>query len=307
MPSPFGWHSDNEIWTCEKEYQLARVRKVKLPAQELPDALAIGLMVHAARNWWFSSGFPRDNIEANALAAFQKEAERSSFPVSRKAELVALKTFVQYVEHWGVRPLPSVLKTEYEIGPANILPGSPHVRTATLDDISYYVELGGALGIGEAKTTNWKVGAVVSYYKQHGQLLLQKALFDIVSAAGGETGLFRGLKAAGVVLDVIRKPWDGQCEFAREPIVFEEAAIQLFLEEYGRRLDRKAEIGWDTDARREGFGQGCQKFIAGERVTTCKYRDLCMFGRGASHNYLVGDDYMSSWKPQYEGQKGPWE
>lgn len=120
------------MYRCLKEYQLAFVRKIRVPQAITPEPLAVGLRVHAGRARWFSSGFKdfRD-VWPSIKVAMIEEGEHTFLPLSESSLRFAQSIMEQFVEHWGRLPKPKVLAAEIEV--SGML--GAHHRTNRLDDI----------------------------------------------------------------------------------------------------------------------------------------------------------------------------
>jgi hypothetical protein len=291
------------IMRCPKAYQYDAVRKIRVPQTQMPPHFAVGILFAAMRREWFGRRF--DTSEAtwqHLKAKCQAEAELQHLPLSPKDEAFALALMAKYIEHWSARPRPRPIAAEYQIGPAPLVPGDPpHLyRTAKLDDLSYYPEAGGALCIGEAKTTSADVGSVVREYELHVQPLLYTALY--MAAPEGQA---RWGKVAGVVLDVTCKPMEGKKpSFHRVAIEIRPEAVQQFVESARYYVELASRITWDTNAMRT---YRCTEMHGRMRVD-CKFKDLCRFGSAAAGKYVLEDGRaLRRYKPVPGAEKMPWE
>jgi hypothetical protein len=302
--SEAGWSSIESALRCLKEFQLREVRGVHKPLQKNPDYFSVGSLLHAMRAKWFALKFKTDAKSWQLmLDACQEEIERQKLPVALKAELAARLYFEQYVEYWAPRPRPTPIAVEYKLGPAPLKPDDPFFfyRTARLDDVSKYPEAGGALCLGEVKTTSASVNDVINQYTLHGQTMLQLVLWR--SAMQGEKKFG---KAAGIMLDVIGKGYGGKkCSFARQFIPVTERALTWFTQNMRAYLRAIAAIDWNADAPRNV--SACTRLIGRARVA-CEFRQICIHGRSATQDYVLRDGKsLLTWKPDGERQVPPWE
>lgn len=305
-PSSAGWHKVEAGFRCYKEYQYAQVRGITNPQAETPDPLAIGLLMHVGKGRWFSKQF--DSSE-EMLEKIRNEmldyAMRAKLPMSVEAQQAALRYFTEYVNHWRVRPRPRVLSAEHLLGPSALKEGDDETgmlaRTARLDDVSYYSEGGGALYIGETKTTSTSVPDAVNQYTLHGQPLLQMLLWDVAPQGRAKHG-----PVAGVMLDVIVKGYGGKpSTFARVPLPITQRALDWYKVNFRHTMKILANIDWDTKAPRNI--SACTRTYGRARVA-CPYRDLCMHGRSASIKYVLpGGKSLTSWRPSPGQETPPWE
>ena len=308
-PTPSGYHSDDEMWRCQQEYLYARVRKVRLPQVQLPKHFTIGIGFHAGRARWFRLGFKHDEATWRSIReAVDADLRAQPLPSAPDAERKALELLKEYTEHWAGQPLPRVRGAEMLIGPAPIWPGSKNVRTARLDDVSAYPSIGYAEAIGESKTTSGSINDVVKYYEQHGQLLTQMLLLKTVAQAPAKyVGIHAALASInGVMLDVTKKPsGDRKADFARVFIPIEQRQLTWFQRNLEDMLRRKAAMTWNSQVRRNP--SACTRVVAGGAVVECPFKDLCRYGRSAATKYMVGDTWMSAWKPSPGKEVAPWE
>ena len=293
-------YSELEPWLrCEKEYQLAQVRGISHPTSVIPDYFAVGAFVHAGRARWFASAQGLgDEVWQQIRADITATREGFPLPCNEGAERDALRFVQEYVDYWSVREKPKIVAVEHMLGPADLLDGADSARTARLDDFGFYPEAGGALCIGECKTTNGSVGDVANQYTLHGQPTLQRLLWDAAPQGRATYG-----EVAGMVLDVIKKGYGGKrCEFSRIFIPHDER-VQLWAKsELAKATIAKNATVWDSDTRRNMTA--CTRLIGKARVA-CGFRDLCMSGRGGAAGYVFRDgSRIVEWKPT-EGQTVP--
>lgn len=304
-PSAAGWHKVESGFRCFKEYQYGEIRGITNPQADMPDPFAIGQMMHVGKAHWFSKHFSTDETVLSGIRDRMLEAaEKSKLPMSLDAQRSALRYFTEYVEHYRVRAKPKVLAAEYDIGPAPLDPGDPEFlwRTARLDDVSWYPEGGGALFIGEAKTTSTSVNDAVNQYSLHGQPMLQALLWKVAPQGEAKHG-----PIAGVMLDVIVKGYGGKkSTFARLPLPITQRALDWYAKNFRQRLRQLANVEWDTDVPRNI--QACTRMVGRSRMA-CPFRDLCMHGRSATTKYVFKKDGSSllSWKPTETQTVNPWD
>lgn len=277
-----GWHSIAAFLRCPKEYQFSNVRGLRPVASQTPEALAIGLMIHAGRARWFSLNFaPSTRCWDEVYSAMLDEAETCKLPVSNDARMRATDLMKRYIDFWITRPLPTPRAAEYDVGPAALHPGDQFMlwRTARLDDVSVYPEGGNALWIGECKTTSGDVTDVHKEYRLHGQLLLQYALWK--AAPQGEATLG---PVAGVMLDIIRKPYAKQsAKFARIAVPINPRVLTWYIKNLRHVLRAAAQVGPETDVPRNVTA--CTRMIGRMRVE-CEFQALCSDGKAAGLKYV---------------------
>lgn len=300
-----GWHHIEAAFRCLKEFQYAKVRGISSPQHETPDAFAIGQLLHVGKGRWFSKRFKSDEQTLESIRDEMLEyATRSKLPMSTKAQREALRYFTEYVEHWRVRARPDVLAAEYDLGPAPLQKGDgPGLhRTARLDDVSRYPEAGGALCIGESKTTSTSVPDCVNQYTLHGQPLLQAALWRLAPQGEAMHG-----PVAGVMLDVIVKGYGGKrSTFARMMLPITERAVTWYIKNMRATLTAVGNIDWNTDVPRNI--SACTRMVGRARIA-CPFRDLCLHGRSATARFVMGEkaESLLTWKPTDERRVPPWE
>lgn len=298
-PSAAGWHAIQDFLRCPKEYQFRHVRKLRKPGLLTPDALAVGVLFHGARAHWFARGFPdpADSKWQEALnRTFVEVASEQSLPVSLEAERRARHLFEAYSTHWFKMPRPKVVAAEYELGPAPLEKGDPFFlfRTARLDDVSRYPEAGGQLCIGESKTTSVGIKDAVNEYTLHGQTLLQFLLWKMAPQGEAKHG-----PAAGVLLDVIKKPYGGdKPDFGRVFIPFTDWSLEWYADSMRGYLRAAAAVAEDTEVPRNV--SACTRLIGRMRVP-CEFRELCRMGKSASGLYVRGDG-----SSLLKGEGEPW-
>lgn len=276
-----GWHRIESYFICPKRYQFEQVRRITKPRSGRPPYFLVGSMVHAGRAAWLTG--------QDVAAALRKtvEASEAETGVPTHPDVIRLaQTYVdQYIDFWSLRPKPKTVATEYTVM-ADLedfhRPGGDtdwSTRTARLDDVSYYPEGGGKLWLGECKTTSTDIGTTVLEYQQHGQPMLQQLLWE--RAANGEA-LFG--KVAGVMLDVVKKGYDGRkSEFARIPLEFTEHQLDWFQVELLKALEHAETMEWE-DRWIDRNIANCSRMIGNRRVA-CPYAELCKYGRDAELEY----------------------
>lgn len=300
-----GWHQISTFLGCPKEFQLAKVRNVFSPKRQTPDYFAVGTIMHALKAHWFGNEFRTDEeFIASAARVAENCAVQHKLPVTLKAEQQALAYFQEYILHWSMRPRPKVIATEYLLNSTALQPGDPlwAFRSARLDDVSVWAEVGDRLCIGETKTTSGTIADCIKQYTLHGQLALQMALWRASPEGEAKHG-----KAAGVMLDVIQKGYSGSpSKFARQLITVSDRTTEWFLKNLRLSLQAVATIDWNTDTRRNITM--CTRKI-GRATVSCDYQKLCSHGRSASVEYLYGEQAQSllTWRPTAEHQVPPWD
>ena len=302
--TPAGWHSIGVMHRCPKAFQLEHVRGIRVPQSRMPAPFAIGILFAAARRTWFGERF--DSSEATwklIRRAMKREAEEQRLPIEKKDSVFTEVLMSKYIEHWLKFPRPRPLAAEYLLGPAPLVKDDPFnlFRTARLDDLSYYPEAGGALCIGEAKTTSGDVGAVVREYELHGQPLLYSALYKTCPNGEAKFGAVNG-----VVLDVTTKPYEGKKPaFSRVFVEIRPSAIEWFVANLRGYLRAANKIDWDAEVPRNV--QGCT-YMAGRARVDCTYKELCRFGVAAAGRYVLRDGSgLKKYKPQPGAERLPWE
>lgn len=283
-----GYSRIQDFLRCPKAYQFKALRQLHRPVSVTLDHFAVGTLVHAGVAKWFVVGMPdpvkKPKTFAKVLAAMEKEAEEQKEPVSSKAIQDASRYVLEYCEHWKMRPKPKVLATEYKLGPAPLFPGDPESswRTARLDDVSRYDEAGGALCIGERKTTSASIADTIRQYQLHGQIIMQTLLWDASPQGKAVHG-----PIAGVVLDVIQKGYNSASKFGRIFIPVNEHQKKWFSESMSTILKQASALTADGECERRTTG--CT-YMAGRGRVDCDFKELCMTGRSALGLYVKGPD-----------------
>lgn len=298
-----GWHKIASFLRCPKMYQLEQVRKLTVPAAQVPDHFAVGSLFHAGRARWFASRFKRDEKTWQKIADAVREAvEEYELPVSHQAEERALKLLHAYVDHYSMRPLPDPVAAEYLVGPAPVVAAdSGHLRTARLDDVSRYPEAGGKLCIGESKTTSGSANECVNEYLLHGQPMLQLLLWRNCPNGEAKHG-----KAAGIMLDITCKPQGGKGrpKFARYFIDVPDSTLDWYGESLRDYLEVAEGIDWDSEVPRNITS--CT-YMAGRARVACPFRDLCRHGRSAAGQFVLPGGKSLLDPKNWKGKVAPWK
>ena len=292
-PTEAGWHAIESFLRCPKAWQYENIRGIRIPEQFEQPAFTVGRMMHAGKAKWIANKFKTDEKTVQKVhAAVEGEMELGSLPSKPEALAYGRKYMTEYMAHWGIRPLPKPVATEYKLGPAAFAPDSPFFlyRTARLDDVSHYPEAGGALCIGETKTTSDSIKSCVDQYTLHGQPLLQKLLWKYAPQGEAMHG-----PVAGVMLDVIKKGYGtDRSQFARVFLPITDRAVEWYQRSFAAQLRAASMVDWNADAPRNI--NGCT-YMAGRARVACKYRDLCLHGRTASVKYTFADGTsLMQWK-----------
>jgi hypothetical protein len=293
-----------EVMRCVKLYQYSQVRGLRIPKAQVPAHFAIGSLFAAMRREWFGRKFDTsEKVWTYLKRKCQQEAEEQRELINQKDEAFALALMGKYIEHWSVRPRPTPLAAELELGPIPLVKGGPFnmARTAKLDDLSKYPEAGGALCIGEAKTTSGDVNAVIREYELHVQTLLYQAVYR-----AAEQGQVRYGKVAGTVLDIVVKPETGRkASFARVFVEIRPSVVEAFVESAQYYLAMANKVDWDTPTPRNF--DNCTKMHGRMRVD-CTFKDLCRFGSSAAGRYVMPDGSpLRKHKPVPGAERMPWE
>jgi len=303
-PTAAGWHSIESFLQCPKRYQFQHIRGIREPLAQVPDHFAVGQMYHAGRARWFANKFSTTEESWQSIAdAVRAAALENNLPVSPKAERQALVYLQEYVRHYSKRPLPTPVAAEYLVGPAPLKPGDPFFlyRTARLDDVSKYHEAGGALCVGESKTTSTTINDTVNQYTLHGQTMLQILLWKMAPQGEKTFG-----PVAGIMLDVVKKGYNGEpSDFGRRFIPITDYQLNWYAANMQRYLRAAAGVDWNADAPRNV--SACT-YLAGRMRVPCEFRDLCQHGRSASSKYVMRDGTrLGAWKPEPGKEVPPWE
>jgi hypothetical protein len=295
-----GYHQIETYLKCPKRFQFDKVRKVGLPIRATPDYFVTGTMVHAGRAAWFISGFKTDAV---TWAFIKEEMEKCiagyDLPVGPGVLPEAIRYVEEYVEHYAMRPHPSVIGAEYNLGPADI--GDGEVRTARLDDISFYPEAGRKLCVGECKTTGTDIATTVSQYQLHGQPILQAMLWRAAAQGAAMHG-----DISGVMLDVIQKGYRGKrCQFARVFIEVTETSRVWWSKMLAKAIREARDVTWDSEPDRRITS--CTE-MSGSRRVACPYRPLCQHGRDAALEFVTADGKRLTEHERVPGkERMPWE
>lgn len=300
-PSGQGYSEMEAFLRCPKEYQFGKVRGIRRQTQgNIPDYFAIGSFLHAGRARWLSEACKMDEATWKLIQDDVTKV-RCDFelPCSDHAERTALRYIQEYVEHWGVRPLPKIVSVEHLLGPVQ-LAGDNTERTARLDDFGFYPEFGGKLAIGECKTTAAAISDVANQYTLHGQVELQRMLWELAAQGEASYGAI-----AGTVLDVVQKGGAKACQFARIPLPLQPYPASWLRGELAAALRAKEKMQWDDEPERRVTS--CTRLIGRARVA-CEFRDLCEFGQAGCNGYVTNDGKpLSAWQPSEGQTTPPWE
>lgn len=280
-----------------KEYQLAWIRKIRVPQAITPEPLAVGLRVHAGRARWFSSNFRQDEVTwAGVKRAMLEEGEHTLLPLSESSLRFATSIMEQFIEHWGRLPKPRVLAAEIEVSG---MVGN-HLRTNRLDDIS--IHPGTTVPMpGECKTTSGGIDELATRYKMHGQLLHQMAVLRAQQAqAFGPPAL-----TTNVMMDIIKKGYGGKRhQFARVPIHFTERSIAWFGRALSAKLDEAKALTWNSKPHRS---PACVR-KEGNATIECPFLRLCNYGPQAAGHYVTEDGMrLTDWAPSPGKEVPPWD
>lgn len=299
-PSGLGWSELAPLSQCEKEFQLAQVRQIYKPTSQSPDYFAEGSFVHAGRARWFAE---KQSTSAETWQLVVKDVDRLReslpLPCSDTAVRNALRYLTEYIEHYSVRPKPNIAAVEHLLGPFQ-LEGDSSERTARLDDWGFYPEVGGALAIGECKTTS-SLTDTLNEYTLHGQPVLQRLLWDIAPQGAATYGA-----AKAHVLDVIQKGYGGKkCEFLRVPMIIPDRVLTWGKATIVKLLKRRAEIGWNTETDRRL--SACTR-PAGRARVACQFQNLCMYGKDAALDFAFRDGTsLADFQPSEGRDTAPWD
>lgn len=307
--SGLGYSEIEAYLRCPKEYQLAKVRGIGKPTSQTPDYFAVGSFVHAGRARWFAEKQALgDDVWEKIRADITKTRSEFPLPCSEDSERTALRYIQEYVDHWSVRAKPNIVAVEHMLGPVELSPvtedsdgGRGTSRTARLDDFGFYEEGGGKLCIGECKTTSGSITDVVNQYTLHGQVALQRILWDLAPQGAAMYG-----QVAGTILDVIQKGYGGKkCQFARLFVPCDERVLLWAKQSLIYALEDKHDMSWDTDTERHVTS--CTRLVGRARVA-CPFRDLCMHGRAGAIGFAFADGRsITDWKPSPGQMTPPWD
>lgn len=302
-PSGLGYSEIEAYLRCPKEYQYGKVRGILPWTDSMPDYFAVGSFLHAGRARWFAQQFKQDDATWQMMRDdITKVRSEFTLPCSDLAEKQALVYLQEYVAHWSVRPLPSIVAVEHMLGPTNLEEADPAtVRTARLDDFGFYPEAGGRLAIGECKTTSAAISDVANQYALHGQPVLQRLLWD--AAPQGEA--MHG-PVAGMILDVIQKGTGGKrCQFARMFIPVNERVLDWGQDTLVAALVAKSYMTAESEPIRRITS--CTRLIGRARVA-CPYLPLCEHGKAGASGFVTEDGKpLDQWQPSADQPIPPWE
>lgn len=295
--SGMGWHQIEPFTRCPKEYQYARVRKIRPHQPCLPEPLGVGLLLHAARAQWLYDDRAKTSPWREAMHAYAKVIENEEHQkLSGGAFTIAERHFLGYVDYWSKRPTTKVLAVEHQLelrGLGADFPAWAH-RTARLDSIEKHM---GKTWIGEAKSTSGSAHQLADTYMLHGQILLQVALWG-----EKETAQFGPL--AGVLIDPIIKS-RGKAPSSGAP------RIEIPIHTMGHALfwfkrDFKMWVMQASMIDRNSWVE--RRPVCMRPYGPCSYRDLCLGGRRAANQYV--DEHgkaLTQWQPSDEQRVEPWE
>src|SRR3990167_2250321 len=303
-PTAAGSSNTKEFLRCPKSWQYAYIRGLRVPQQQTPSHFARGTVFGAIRAAWFGLKFDDSPKAWRVLKrAAQKAAEDEALPVEEKDEAFALAMFGKYIEFWKRRPRPRPIATEFELGPCALSLDTPKAlyRTGKLDDLSYYPEAGGALCLGECKTTSGDIGTLIKEYELHIQPLQYLALYNADPRGAKKYG-----EVAGIVLDVTCKPNERRKvpSFHRVFVEIRKETVQQFAESVAGYMNAMNKISWDSYVPRT---YQCT-YMAGRARVDCAFKPLCRFGRAAAGGYVMkGGSSLMKHKPTPGEMKHPWE
>jgi PD-(D/E)XK nuclease superfamily len=298
-PSGQGYSEVEAYLRCPKEYQYAKVRGIGKPQSQTPDYFAVGTFLHAGRARWFASKFATSaEVWQQMRDDVSKTRSELPLPCSDAAESTALRYLQEYVDHWGVRPLPKPVAVEHLLGPTKL---EQHERTARLDDFGFYPEAGGKLAIGELKTTSAPISDVANQYTLHGQPLLQRILWDSAPQGAATFG-----SVAGMVLDVVQKGYGGKrCTFGRLFVEMDDRPLAWYKAALARALAEKELLTWNSEPERRITS--CTRLIGKARVA-CEFRDMCQSGRAGAIGFVTADGaQLADFQPSPGKEAMPWD
>lgn len=284
---------------CPKEYQYARIRKVREFSPFLSAPLSIGLLLHAARAQWLYDNRKGD-LWRERMVAYAKDVEENEKGLHPASMPIAVQTFEAYEAFWRVRPPTQVLAVEHELKPRALTPEQQKPgmqwswRGARLDSIEKHQ---GKVWIGEFKSTSDAPQRVTDIYTLNGQTLLQAALWG-----KEETEKFGPL--AGILLDVLKKPRGKSKPKAyprvQMPLSQMEHALKWFRKDFAMWVMQSSMIEWNTGVERRPV---CMRSYG-----PCEYRTLCLRGRAGSNRFILEDGTkLAQWQPSPGKEVPPWE
>jgi hypothetical protein len=291
-----GWHAIQSFTICPKEYQFAKVRKVRRRRAFLPEPLSIGLLVHAARAQYLHDGWKGDRWR-KAIEEYERQfTEQEGEKLAPAARSIAVQCFEAYVAYWSVRPTSTVLAVEHEIRPKPLVPNAPEWawRGARLDSVERWR---GKVWLGEMKTTSASFAKVVDTYMLNGQTLLQAALY-------GEDEAKQFGPLGGILLDGIIKPSGNKKAKAVDrvplPIDRMQHALHWFRRDFTTWVMQSQLIDWNSTPERRPV---CMRSYG-----PCEFRDLCLRGRASSVHFEFPDGRpLHHWQPTKGKEVPPWE
>jgi hypothetical protein len=305
-PSAYGYHKWGSSLECHKKYQLSEIRKIKIPLDQAPLALAVGAMFHAGRARWFANRFDVSAASWESIIAATKESmEELSAPCPPEAERKALDLLNQYFDHYGKKEKADPVAAEYLLQ-SKLDPDDPDemMFSARLDDVSRYPEAGGRLCIGEGKTASDTANCLAEY-RLHPQPLLQAALWKMSPEGESKYG-----PIAGVMLDVVRKPQnrktgETKAGFMRTLLPINDRMLEWYMKSVREARRQTLSLDWNSDANRNTAN--CTRMYGRARVP-CQYQELCMYGRNAAGLYQFEDGgEVSEWTSSPGKEVAPWD
>lgn len=283
----WGYHELEPFLKCPKRYQFERVRGIAKPLSAEPEYFTTGSMVHAGRAKWLASGSKTDSATiAAVMQAIEDVLAKLTRPASPDALPNAKKWVSEYIDHWSLRPAPKCVATELKLEAT--FHGQPF--TARLDDVGFYDEEGGALCLGECKTTSASIKACHNQYMIHPQPMLQRALFAACAEGEGTIG-----KVDRTILDIIQKGYGKEkSKFARVTLRFSQQMIDSCVKYLAKERARARSLRWEStsDAAERNFTSCNEKTDNG--TFACPYRSLCLSGRDASLEYVSEGKFLTS-------------
>lgn len=283
----WGYHELEPHLKCQKRYQYERLRGIAKPQAAEPEYFTTGSMVHAGRAKWLANGSKTDSVTvALVMQAIEDVLLDIKRPVSPDALPNAKKWVSEYIDHWSLRPAPKCVATELKL--EHTFHGQPF--TARLDDVSFYEEEGGALCLGECKTTSASIKACHNQYMMHPQPMLQRALFSACAAGEGSIG-----KVDRTILDIIHKGYGkDKSKFARVTLRFSQPLIDSCVKYLAKERAHARSLQWEsTSNEAERDYTSCNE-KADDGTLACTYRSLCLNGRDAALEYVSAGKFLTS-------------